>query len=67
LCSEDVDTGAQMFSYDPASGRILHLAISRKRPVKRECMPFRRARAMSTSSSGRGNCTSQLMSATTRG
>ena len=26
LCSEDVDTGAQMFSYDPASGRILHLA-----------------------------------------
>lgn len=26
LCSEVIDTGAQMFSYDPASGRIRHLA-----------------------------------------
>ena len=26
LCSEVVDTGAQMFSYDPVSGHIQHLA-----------------------------------------
>jgi hypothetical protein len=26
LCSEVIDTGAQMFSYDPGSGRIQHLA-----------------------------------------
>jgi hypothetical protein len=26
LCSESIDIGAQMYSYDPANGRILHLA-----------------------------------------
>jgi hypothetical protein len=26
LCSEVIDAGAQMFSYDPASGRVQHLA-----------------------------------------
>lgn len=58
LCAENIDTGAQMYSYDPATDKIQHLGDLTEAAGKRASSLFPKARATSPSLNPTESCTS---------